>query len=321
MDVFEFAGGLRLSAEAAVLIGAGLTLATVAASLFMFFIAGRRKAARLAAAGRSAHAGAGADPMEDRLARWFGPLQASLGPKDPKYRGALRKRLVRAGFFNSGSVEAYYAARVAAAAAVGALAIALHLFVLPPMGPVVGMAIVLASAAVGLYLPNLIVHLRIKEREAAFRLGLPDALDMMVVCVEAGASLNSAFSRTAREMADVHPVISEQFRATILEMGAGVGRATALKRMGERIAVDEVRAMVTLLVQSEELGASLAQTLRVYGEEMRRNRLLEAEQKAAELPVKLAIPLVLCIFPSLMSVIMTPMVIRLVRVLLPIGDG
>ena len=149
-------------------------------------------------------------------------------------------------------------------------------------------------------------------------MGLPDALDMLLVCVEAGASLSAAFRKVSLELEGVHPVLGEHMRMISLELQAGAGRAQALKNFGERSDVDDVRSLVTLLIQSEALGTSLSKSLRVHSEELRVARMLRDEEKANRLPATLSIPLVLFILPCLMMLIMTPIIIRVVRVLLPV---
>jgi tight adherence protein C len=179
--------------------------------------------------------------------------------------------------------------------------------------------VVIAGAAIGLFAPVLIVRARAAERVVQVRHGLPDAIDLLVVCMEAGSSLSQALSRVSIELKHAHPVLSEQLQITLLEMQAGASRAEALRHLGERMPDDRLRSFLTLVIQSDQLGAGLAQTLRVFAEEMRRSRLIEAEHKAAELPVKIAIPLVFFIFPCLMGIIFTPIIIRFIRILFQVG--
>jgi tight adherence protein C len=137
--------------------------------------------------------------------------------------------------------------------------------------------------------------------------------------MEAGSSLSQALNRVSVELKHAHPVLSEQLQITLLEMQAGASRAEALRHLGERMPDDRLRTFLTLVIQSDQLGAGLAQTLRVFAEEMRKARLIEAEHKAAELPVKIAIPLVFFIFPCLMGIIFTPIIIRFIRILFQVG--
>jgi tight adherence protein C len=144
---------------------------------------------------------------------------------------------------------------------------------------------------------------------------MPDAMDMILVGVEAGLSLPASINHLCEEFADAHPIIAEQFRIVALEFQAGKSRADALASLSRRMDVPEARVFSTMIAQAEQLGTSLSATLRVLAEQMRSDRMLKAEERAAELPVKMAIPLVTCIFPALFSVIMSPLMIRIIRTL------
>jgi tight adherence protein C len=143
----------------------------------------------------------------------------------------------------------------------------------------------------------------------------------MLVCVEAGLGLESAFSRVGMEITTSHPLLAEQFGAVVLELRAGRSREDALRRMADRAGVDEIRAFSTLLIQSTKLGSSLAQTLRIYAAEMREKRRMRAEEKAHRLPVLISIPLVACMLPVMIGVLMLPAAIRVVRTLVPALGG
>jgi tight adherence protein C len=245
---------------------------------------------------------------------------AGRGSLEGAARASLRARLVQAGFYADHAVEVFFAIRVVMALGLGLLAM-LAALVLRPAGAMSGLLLIFAAAAAGLYLPGLMLQGRIRQRRSALRIGLPDAIDLMVVCLEAGGTLSSAMQRVELEFRDLHPVLSEQLGVALMEMQAGASRADALTRLAERAGVEEITGLVTMLVQSEALGASVAQTMRVSAQQSRENRYLDAERRASELPVKLAFPLVLFVFPSLMTVIFTPLIIRVVRVLLPVQFG
>ena len=140
----------------------------------------------------------------------------------------------------------------------------------------------------------------------------------MLVCVEAGLGLETAFDRVGKEMEHSHPLLAEQFAAVVLELRAGRSREDALRRMADRAGVDEIRAFATLLIQSTKLGSSIATTLRTYAAEMREKRRMRAEERAHRLPVLLSVPLVGCMLPVMIGVLMIPAMIRLVRVMLPV---
>lgn len=173
------------------------------------------------------------------------------------------------------------------------------------------------AALLGLYLPNVWVRARADRRQRQIINGFPDALDLMLVCVEAGLGLEAAFSRVGMEMTRSHPLLAEQLGAVVLELRAGRSQEDALRRMADRAGADEIRAFATLLIQSHKLGSSIAQTLRTYASEMREKRRMRAEEKAHRLPVLLSIPLVTCMLPVMIGVLMLPAVIRTIRVILP----
>lgn len=177
------------------------------------------------------------------------------------------------------------------------------------------------AAALGLYVPSVFVRVRADRRQRALTNAFPDALDLMLVCVEAGLGLEAAFTRVGMEMMTSHPLLAEQFGAVVLELRAGRSHEDALRRMADRAGSDDIRAFATLLVQSRKLGSSVAQTLRTYSSEMRDKRRLRAEEKAHRLPVLISIPLVVCMLPTMIGVLMLPAAIRVVRAVLPALHG
>lgn len=177
------------------------------------------------------------------------------------------------------------------------------------------------AALLGLYLPSVWIRARADRRQREIINGFPDALDLMLVCVEAGLGLESAFSRVGMEMTRSHPLLAEQLGSVVLEMRAGRSQEDALRRMADRAGADEIRAFTTLLIQSHKLGSSVAQTLRVYASEMRERRRMRAEEKAHRLPVLISIPLVVCMLPVMIGVLMLPAVIRTIRVIMPALGG
>ena len=177
------------------------------------------------------------------------------------------------------------------------------------------------AALAGLYLPSLWIRAKADRRQRQIINGFPDALDLMLVCVEAGLGLEAAFSRVGMEMTRSHPLLAEQLGAVVLELRAGRSQEDALRRMADRAGADEIRAFSTLLIQSHKLGSSISQTLRTYAAEMRERRRMRAEEKAHRLPVLLSIPLVTCMLPVMIGVLMLPAVIRTIRTVLPAIGG
>lgn len=182
-------------------------------------------------------------------------------------------------------------------------------------------AAVVISALAGLYLPAVFIAAKADRRQREIINGFPDALDLMLVCVEAGLGMDSAFARVGMELTTSHPRLAEQFGAVVLELRAGRSHEDALRRMADRAGAEEIRAFATLLIQSSKLGSSIAQTLRVYAAEMRERRRMRAEEKAHRLPVLLSIPLVGCMLPVMIGVLMLPAMIRVIRTMMPAMGG
>ena len=169
--------------------------------------------------------------------------------------------------------------------------------------------IYIACLGLGFLAPDFWLGRQIKNRQAKIRRGLPDVLDMLVICVEAGLSLDQATARTAEELRQSQPILSDELGVVALEQRAGSARSEAWKHLADRTGLDIVRNLVSMLVQSEQFGTSIAKTLRVHSDTLRTKRVQEIEEKAAKLSVKLLFPLVLFIFPSLFVVVLGPAVI------------
>lgn len=255
---------------------------------------------------------------EEKLLRFLRPLTQKMSSRQHPLQGTVRTKLIKAGYYGAAAVEKYYAWRLILAVVIPAIIMFTITLVIGNLAPNIMLVTIIAGATAGFYLPVLMVRNVISSRREATRLGLPDALDMLLVCVEAGASLSAAFRKVSLELEGVHPILGEHMRMISLELQAGAGRAQALKNFADRTDVDDVRSLVTLLIQSEALGTSLSKSLRVHSEELRVARMLRAEEKANRLPATLSIPLVLFILPCLLMLIMTPIIIRVVRVLLPV---
>lgn len=176
-------------------------------------------------------------------------------------------------------------------------------------------------ALIGFYLPNFWLRRKVDRRKEKILRGLPDALDLMVVCAEAGVGLDAAIQRVGEEMKLANRPLSEEFRLLNLELRAGKQRRDALKNLALRTDLDDVRSLVTLLVQTERFGTSIAQALRVHSDSMRTKRFQRVEEVAAKLPVKLLFPLIFFIFPSLFVVILGPAILKVYRTLLPVLYG
>ena len=292
---------------------------------------GRRKVTqdRLDPATRPLSINAGGLPggnlrSHDSRGAWVGLMQAIessgiplVDPKDP----TLRARLAAAGFTSLHAPSVYSLIRLTMV-----IGLPILIFAAMWLGEVRPTAVKLyligaGSALFGLYAPSIFVRAKSDRRQQEILNGFPDALDLLLVCVEAGLGLEAALSRVGMEMTRSHPLLAEQFGSVVLELRAGRSHEDALRRMADRSGSEEVRGFATLLVQSSKLGSSIAQTLRTYASEMRERRRLRAEEKAHRLPVLLSIPLVCFMLPTMIGVLMLPAVIRVIRSVMPAMSG
>ena len=225
-------------------------------------------------------------------------------PRTPQESSIVQKRLIRAGYRDPRLVKVFYGAKVLVPILLTALATITGIYEYGPFF-VYALTIVL-----GFLLPDFWLGNRITNRQLNIRLGLPEALDLMVICAEAGLGLDQSMMRTAQEMRLSQPEISDEFGLVNLEQKAGRPRADALKNLGERTAVDTVRTLVNTLIQADTFGTSVAKTLRVYSDTLRTQRRQKAEEEAAKTTVKLVFPLVFCIFPALFVVALGPAIDR-----------
>ena len=174
---------------------------------------------------------------------------------------------------------------------------------------------------VGLYLPNIYVQAKADRRREQIVNGFPDCLDLLLVCVEAGLGIEAGMDRVGREMVQSHPLVSQLLSVAVLRLRAGASREEAFRKMADMAGVDEIRSFTTLLVQSDKLGTSISSTLRVYAGEMREKRRMRAEEKAHRIPVLISVPLVVCMLPTMIGVLMLPASIRVVRDIFPLMNG
>ena len=221
----------------------------------------------------------------------------------------LRQRLLQAGFLDPRAVAFFFIARLAAAAVLAGVGLLCAPLLLAGGDAMEWMAAWVAGL-VGYFLPSVYVSRRIAARTTEHRTGFPDFMDLLVVCADAGLSMEAALDRVGRELSDSYPSLSANIYMTTLEMRAGRTLSEALEHFGDRLGLDEARSFATLLQQSEELGSSLTEALRVYSDDMRHKRMSRAEEKAHSLPARLSVPLMICIFPVILIVIMLPVYVR-----------
>ncbi len=234
--------------------------------------------------------------------------------QDPARLSSLRARLMQAGFFSREAVAFYLGARIIA---LGVATVA-TLFLLPwaagktgGNGAIIMAGIFAMAAILG---PEQVIKARIAAREREYRDGFPDLLDLMVASVEAGLSLDAAVNRITGELVRRYPHLAEHLRLLTLELRAGRARKEVWSRLADRLGIEEAQAFATMLRQSEEMGTSLGDTLRVFSDEMRNKRMMRAEEKALALPAKLTVPLILFIFPCLLGVLILPAAVRVSQV-------
>jgi tight adherence protein C len=256
---------------------------------------------------------------EYRLSR-FEELVRAAGSRVVRSRrdwGPLRARLVHAGYRDASALPLFLGSRIAAAGGLFALGIA--------FGAALGGSGILSTVVgvwaggAGWFVPGFILSRRITKRQHEIEKALPDALDLLVICVEAGLGLNQALLRVAAEMRQVNGLITEEIAQTNLEIRAGTPRDAALTAMADRTGVADVRSLATLLIQTERFGTSIARSLRVHSDSLRTKRRQRAEEAAAKTAIKMVFPLALCIFPALFVVVLGPALIQVFNTLSGLG--
>lgn len=233
-------------------------------------------------------------------------------PHSTSEMGKLQTKLVRAGYRSHEAVAVFFGIRLGFALLCFA-AFATPIFMRP------NLALALAGCGFGYLLPNMALGRLAKKRQHVIRLGLADALDLLVVSVEAGLGLDQAIQRVGEEIAFAHVDLSDELRLVNLELRAGKARTEALRALAERTGVDDLASLVAMLVQTDRFGTSVAQSLRVFADTLRTKRRQRAEEAAAKTGVKMVFPLVFCIFPAIWVVTIGPAAIKFVEVIGPMG--
>lgn len=243
----------------------------------------------------------------------------SVLPASPKDMSVMQRRLIKAGIRSPNALKMLYGSKVG----LGVLMPILMAAVVygSTAEPTNKMMAVLASAAMGFFGPNEYVNIAVRRRQKRISKALPNALDLMVVCVESGLGLDQAILQVAKELDHAHPEISEEFAFVNLELKAGKRRNEALKNLADRSGVDDLKKLVAVLIQADRFGTGVAQSLRAHSDYMRVQARQIAEEKAAKLGVKLVFPIFFCILPSLFIVTVGPVAVTIVRELLPMMSG
>lgn len=256
-------------------------------------------------------------PFTQWLARLLAPLASPSLPQEAWDKTPLRIRFYNAGLRGVSAPIVYFGAKTLLTFLLpGLMLLALGLSGFEFRTPSL-LAALLVLAAVGYYLPNAALAHMVSRRQRELFEAFPDALDLMRVCIEAGLGMDAAIERVGREMALESPALSEELHLVSLELRAGASRSDALRNLALRVAIEDIDAMVAMLVQADRFGTSVADSLRIYAESLRNRRRLIAEEAAAKLPVKLLVPLIFCVFPALLTVLLGPAAINVYRILLP----
>jgi len=233
-------------------------------------------------------------------------------PKSTKELSKLQLRLVQAGYRGGEALPVFLGIRVGCG--LGAFALCMTGLLMKP-----SLGVALPAMALGYVIPGMVLARKAKKRQHKIRLSLADALDLLVVSVEAGLGLDQAMARVAQELAFAHPDLSSELRLVNLELLAGKARSEALRNLAERTGVDDLSSLVAMLVQTDKFGTSVANSLRVFSDTLRTKRRQRAEEAAAKTGVKMVFPLVVCIFPAIWIVTIGPAAIRFIQVLGPMG--
>jgi tight adherence protein C len=265
--------------------------------------------ARLRALGGQQQPAENKTTLRERVEQALDPLSKAI-PLSAGDVSRTRAWLIQAGFRDAIDVNYYFGARLLMAA-VGFVGVAIfsgfdNLFLL------------VGIPGLGFFLPRFILKRMIKDRQHRIRIGLPDALDLTVICVEAGLALDQALTRVGQDLHHAHPDLSDEFQLVNLEMRAGKPRAEALRNLVDRTGVDDIRSLVGTLIQTDRFGTSVAQALRVHSDSLRTERRQRAEEQAAKTTIKMVPPLVIFVLPSIIFVTIGPAIIELIRQLAPV---
>jgi len=251
-----------------------------------------------------------------RFSNVFAALGKRVAPKNPENYSRMRLKFLRAGIRRENATSIFWGARVFLAVLLPLCAWLVPLAAIKLLSFPLTLGLCLYFAILGFYLPEIWLRVKTARRREKLMRGFPDALDLLVVCVEAGMGMDAAINRVAREIKLSNSELSEEFRLMSLELRAGKSRRDALKNLALRSNIEDVNSLATLLIQTDRFGGSIARALRVYSDTFRTKRYQRAEEKAAKIPVKLVFPLILFIMPSLFVVLAGPAALQLYRALM-----
>jgi len=249
----------------------------------------------------------------ERIARATRPLTKLSVPEEGWEKSVLRTRFMNAGWRNPAAPTLFFASKTMLALVFPGIAgIALALLPSTPSTSRI-LALLLVAASLGYYLPNVVLARIVKRRKREIFETIPDALDLLTVCVEAGLSLERGLVKVASEIHIKSITLAQELQLVLMEMRAGFSKEKALRNFALRIGLEDVDALVAMLIQSERFGTSIGDALRVYSDNLRSKRRMIAEEAAAKISLKLLFPLIFCIFPTLLMVLLGPAGIQLAR--------
>ena len=264
-------------------------------------------------------------PLKHQWLQWVANLTRPISklsmPDEGFEKSSIKLRFAHAGIRSSVAPSAFFGIKTLLTLGLPMIGYALFTAFGSPLKGNNLLLTMLALAAIGYYGPNMVLSHMVKTRQRDIFESFPDALDLMTVCVEAGLGTEAAMMRVAEDLQLKCPALAEEMRIVNLELRAGADRERALRNLATRTGVEEVDGFVTMISQAERFGTSIASSLRVHSEMLRTRRRQRAEEAAAKIALKLLFPLIFCIFPSLMVVLMGPAMIQIYRVLLPSMGG
>ena len=304
------------------ILGATVTVLLVAGGLRAMFASRRDEVIERLdrVVGRSdAEDGDGGDGAARVLQKLARPFAWITRPTRANELGRLRQRMVQAGMRSDFALEVFLASKLVLAAVITIAFLQINSRLPRGLSFPLDMAVSVWLCGAAFLLPNLWLSGRVRKRQLLIERSLPDAMDLLVTCVEAGLGLDAALSRVSEEIQLASPLLGSELQLTFLEIQAGVPRREAFRRLAERTGVEDLRQLSAVLTQTEMFGTSIARALRVHGDSMRVKRMQRAEEKAAMVGVKMTIPLIFCILPSLMAVVLGPAVVSIFEKLIKGG--
>lgn len=291
-----------------------LSVTLALAGLFLWWTPSRARRRVQAIAGEVADTA-----WQGSMTRWVSPLAKLSTPEGDWDRSPLRIRFLQAGIRGEDAQVYYFGAKTLLPLLLGVL-----MYGLLRSSTLYGLDLLLVISSVallGAYVPNLLLWMRIRARRREVFENFPDAVDLLLICMEAGLGMDAALGRVTQEIAASSRPLAEELHLTNLEIRAGASRELALQHLALRTGVEEVGQFALMLKQADKFGTSIGDSLRVYSADLRHKRMIRAEEAAAKIPTQLLLPLVLFIFPSIIMVILGPALIRILRTVLPMIGG